>query len=389
MDWPALLLSLRLATFTVVLLLPLGLVVARVLAWTPFPGRRLAEAALALPLVLPPTVLGLYLLLAFGQGSPLGRAFEALTGQTLAFSFSGLLLASIVFNLPFAIQPMQRAFESIPARRARRGRVLRDEPLEDLHADRAAAGLARRADGGGAHLRAHAGRVRRRADGRRQHPRRDADHRHRDLRPRAGVRPHRRQRDGGGAAVAVAGGHRHRVRDGAAGTSGDERRRTVGAPDPARADPARRRARLRAGRAAGAHRSLGQRQVDGAAGDRRAGAPPRRTDRLRRRRLVRPRRGRAAHAAAALGRAGVPALRAVSAPVRAAQRDRGAGAPGPGRPRGAGARAAGAGAPARPRGPAAGGAVRRPAAARRGGARARPRPRRCCCSTSRSRRSTG
>ena len=115
MDWQALLLSLRLACFTVALLLPLGLVVARILAWTPFPGRRLAEAALALPLVLPPTVLGLYLLLAFGQGSPLGRAFEALTGHTLAFSFSGLLLASIVFNLPFAIQPMQRAFEAIPA----------------------------------------------------------------------------------------------------------------------------------------------------------------------------------------------------------------------------------------------------------------------------------
>jgi molybdate transport system permease protein len=72
------------------------------------------EAALALPLVLPPTVLGFYLLVAFGAGSTLGSAFAALTGHPLAFSFAGLLLASLIVNLPFAIQPMQRAFEAIP-----------------------------------------------------------------------------------------------------------------------------------------------------------------------------------------------------------------------------------------------------------------------------------
>ncbi len=99
---------------TVVILFPLGLVVARVLAWRPFAGRRWIEAALALPLVLPPTVLGFYLLIAFGADSPLGRAFEAVTGGTLAFSFTGLLVASVIVNLPFAIQPMQRAFEAIP-----------------------------------------------------------------------------------------------------------------------------------------------------------------------------------------------------------------------------------------------------------------------------------
>jgi molybdate transport system permease protein len=114
MDWPALVLSLQLAAATVAILLPLGIVVARMLAWRRFPGRRWVEAALALPLVLPPTVLGFYLLVSFGAGSPLGRAFEALTGSTLAFSFAGLLVASIVVNLPFAIQPMQRAFEAIP-----------------------------------------------------------------------------------------------------------------------------------------------------------------------------------------------------------------------------------------------------------------------------------
>lgn len=114
MDWPALVLSLQLAAATVAILLPLGIVVARILAWRRFAGRRWVEAALALPLVLPPTVLGFYLLVSFGAGSPLGRAFEALTGSTLAFSFAGLLVASIVVNLPFAIQPMQRAFEAIP-----------------------------------------------------------------------------------------------------------------------------------------------------------------------------------------------------------------------------------------------------------------------------------
>jgi len=114
MDWTAFALSLQLASWTVAVLLPVGLTVARILAWHPFPGRRWVEAALALPLVLPPTVLGFYLLVLFGGNSALGRIFESLTGHTLTFSFAGLLLASVIFNLPFAIQPMQRAFEAIP-----------------------------------------------------------------------------------------------------------------------------------------------------------------------------------------------------------------------------------------------------------------------------------
>ncbi len=115
MDWQALTLSLKLAAATVLVLLPVGILIARVLAWRRFTGRRLTEAALALPLVLPPTVLGYYLLSAFGTQSPLGRAFNVLVGHPLAFSFAGLLAASLIFNLPFAIQPMQRAFEAIPA----------------------------------------------------------------------------------------------------------------------------------------------------------------------------------------------------------------------------------------------------------------------------------
>ncbi|PKO84110.1 MAG: molybdate ABC transporter permease subunit [Betaproteobacteria bacterium HGW-Betaproteobacteria-11] len=113
MDWSALFLSLKLSTATMLLLLPCGLWAGRALAWRRFRGKALLEALLALPLVLPPTVLGFYLLLAMGGNSPLGQWYRSLFGHTLAFSFDGLLLASMIFNLPFAILPMQRAFESI------------------------------------------------------------------------------------------------------------------------------------------------------------------------------------------------------------------------------------------------------------------------------------
>jgi molybdate transport system permease protein len=114
MDWPALALSLRLAAWTTVLLLPVGVLLGRALAWRRFAGRQVVEAALALPLVLPPTVLGYYLLVGLGGGTWLGRAYEALVGRSLVFTFEGLLVASLLFNLPFAIQPMQRAFAAIP-----------------------------------------------------------------------------------------------------------------------------------------------------------------------------------------------------------------------------------------------------------------------------------
>src|SRR5687768_4408289 len=113
MDRDALTLSLRLAAWTVVILLPVGIVLGRVLAWRRFRGRSLVEAMLALPLVLPPTVLGYYLLVALGNASPVGQLYERITGSRLVFTFSGLLLASVIFNLPFAIQPMQRAFETV------------------------------------------------------------------------------------------------------------------------------------------------------------------------------------------------------------------------------------------------------------------------------------
>jgi molybdate transport system permease protein len=114
MDWDAFSLSLELAAWTCALLLPLATLTARWLAWRRFRLRGFVEGLIALPLVLPPTVLGYYLLVAFSGTSPLGGAYEDLFGKTLAFSFEGLLLASVIFNLPFAVQPLQRAFESIP-----------------------------------------------------------------------------------------------------------------------------------------------------------------------------------------------------------------------------------------------------------------------------------
>ena len=114
MDWGAFVISLQLAAATTLLLAPLGILLARQLAWRQFPGRSLVEGVVALPLVLPPTVLGYYLLVAFSRDSLVGRLYQDVTGTTLAFSFSGLLLASLVYSLPFAVQPLLRAFEAIP-----------------------------------------------------------------------------------------------------------------------------------------------------------------------------------------------------------------------------------------------------------------------------------
>ena len=114
MDWTALSLSLKLAAWTMLVLLPVGIVLGRALAWRRFALKPLAEGVLALPLVLPPTVLGFYLLTTLGGASPAGHWFQSVFGRPLVFTFEGLLVASVIFNLPFAIQPMQRAFEAIP-----------------------------------------------------------------------------------------------------------------------------------------------------------------------------------------------------------------------------------------------------------------------------------
>lgn len=114
MDVVALRVSLLLAAATVAVLLPFGIWAGHALAIRTFRGKALAEALVAVPLILPPTVLGFYLLVTFGARSPLGGAFEAVFGGTLAFSFAGLLVASVIVNVPFVVQPIQRAFEAIP-----------------------------------------------------------------------------------------------------------------------------------------------------------------------------------------------------------------------------------------------------------------------------------
>ena len=114
MDWQAARVSLLLAVLTAVLLLPPGIAAARWLAFSAWRGKPLAEACLMLPLLLPPTVIGFYLLMVLGQGSPVGAWLARRLDLRLVFSFEGLLLASVLINLPFMAQPIQRAFAAIP-----------------------------------------------------------------------------------------------------------------------------------------------------------------------------------------------------------------------------------------------------------------------------------
>jgi molybdate transport system permease protein len=113
MDWAALWLTARLALVTSAVLMVLGIPLAWWLATTRWRGRIFIEAIVALPIVLPPTVIGFYVLLALGPRSPLGRWFEAIAGHPLPFSFGGLVVASVFYSLPFAVQPFTAAFRSV------------------------------------------------------------------------------------------------------------------------------------------------------------------------------------------------------------------------------------------------------------------------------------
>ncbi len=112
----ALWLSVRLAGCVAAILLAVGMPLAYWLAQTKWRGKFLVESVVALPLVLPPTVLGFYLLVAMGANGPLGKLWTAWFGHTLAFTFLGLVLASVLYSLPFAVQPLAVAFESVDAR---------------------------------------------------------------------------------------------------------------------------------------------------------------------------------------------------------------------------------------------------------------------------------
>jgi molybdate transport system permease protein len=123
-------LSVELATVAVVALLVIGTPLAWWLATTRSRVRPLVEAVVALPLVLPPTVLGFYLLVLLGPAGAIGRFWVELTGTTLTFSFAGLVVASIVYSFPFVVQPLQTAFEGVGAAPREAAATLGAGPLE-------------------------------------------------------------------------------------------------------------------------------------------------------------------------------------------------------------------------------------------------------------------
>jgi molybdate transport system permease protein len=116
MDWQAFWLTIRLAALVAAILLVIGLPVACWITYSRWRWKFLVEAVFALPIVLPPTVLGFYVLVALGPHSPLGRGWEALTGHTLAFTFEGLVIGSILYSFPFAVQPFAASFAAVDSR---------------------------------------------------------------------------------------------------------------------------------------------------------------------------------------------------------------------------------------------------------------------------------
>lgn len=112
-DWQTFRLTLELAFTVAVILLLLGLPIAYWIAFSRWRWKFLIEAVVALPIVLPPTVLGFYVLVALGPRSPLGRWWTSITGHTLAFTFWGLVIGSIIYSLPFAVQPFAASFAAV------------------------------------------------------------------------------------------------------------------------------------------------------------------------------------------------------------------------------------------------------------------------------------
>jgi molybdate transport system permease protein len=113
MDWQAFWLTIRLALLVAAILLVLGIPVAYWITFSKWRWKFIAEAVVALPVVMPPTVLGFYVLFALGPRTPLGRAWIAMTGHTLAFTFTGLVIGSILYSFPFAVQPFAASFGAV------------------------------------------------------------------------------------------------------------------------------------------------------------------------------------------------------------------------------------------------------------------------------------
>jgi molybdate transport system permease protein len=113
MSWTAIGVTLQLATLTALVLLLVGLPIAYWVSFSRWRWKFLVESVVALPLVLPPTVLGFYILVAIGPHSPIGRLYTDLVGHSLPFTFEGLLIASVLYSLPFAVQPFAAAFDQV------------------------------------------------------------------------------------------------------------------------------------------------------------------------------------------------------------------------------------------------------------------------------------
>ncbi len=129
-DIAALFVTLKLAGLTTLILLLLGTPLAWWLARSKWRYKFLLEALIALPLVLPPTVLGFYLLITLGPNGPLGSLSQALGGPSLAFTFTGLVIGSVFYSMPFVIQPLQNAFAAIGSRPLEVAATLRASPLD-------------------------------------------------------------------------------------------------------------------------------------------------------------------------------------------------------------------------------------------------------------------
>jgi molybdate transport system permease protein len=130
MNGQAFWLTVRLAVVVSALLIAIGIPIAYWLTFSRWRWRFLVEAVIALPIVLPPTVLGFYVLMALGSRSPLGRWWESLTGHTLAFTFEGLMIGSVLYSLPFAVQPFAASFAAVDSKLLHASASLGQSPMQ-------------------------------------------------------------------------------------------------------------------------------------------------------------------------------------------------------------------------------------------------------------------
>ena len=134
MDWTAAIVTVKLAAATTAVLALIGLPLAYWLATTRRSWRAIIDAAVAVPLLLPPTVLGFYLLTSTGPATPFGRLYDHLFGATIPFSFAGVVIASVIYNLPFAVRPFVSGFAAVDRRVLEAARSLGASPLRTFFA---------------------------------------------------------------------------------------------------------------------------------------------------------------------------------------------------------------------------------------------------------------